>query len=364
MTDFNRKNKLTPLSDPEERLEYLKSLQAVHWYVLRLPATNRHCADELEGEVMRRASAGEPVFEFFAPTYVPVSRSGRGKASKQRRYLLYNYVFIHSSVHEIFQLRQRLPHYNLLPRKGEGPQARYPYITDAEMERFKWVAQAYANQVPVIETDLPMLSRGDRVRITAGQFAGLEATLVSYNGSSKKDIVVRVEDLLWVPLLHVEPGQYELISLNEKSKHLYFQLDLPRYWQGLHTALCHHYTDEVDEADKALAQEVVKHFINLQVDTDVTQAKRCCLLILAYTILGSEKEKSELLGFIEKVKPGITSVHARALLATTLYGCTDNYFYYTRAHEIIDEWAKEEKPKKNKAQLIKRLHDYDTWLKH
>ena len=108
MTASNHnKTRITELSDSPERLEYLKSLRDIHWYVLRLPATTRNCEAELSAEVERRKEIGEPTFDFFAPTYIPASSNDKKGGSRQRRYLLYNYVFIHSSVQDIFQLKKR-----------------------------------------------------------------------------------------------------------------------------------------------------------------------------------------------------------------------------------------------------------------
>ena len=355
--------KLSLLADSEDRLEYLKSLQEEHWYVLKLPATSKSCEAELDAEKMRRERAGEKSFDYFAPTYIPAP-SGNSGACKQKRYLLYNYVFIYSSVNEILQIKRRMPQLNFLPRKGEGPNARYPYVSDTEMERFRWIASAYANQVPMLDASVYQLTKGDRIRITKGQFAGVEATLVSYNGSKRKDIVVQVEDLLWVPLIHIEADQYELISLNEKSKHLYSQLDSPKYWNGLHVAMEHTLKGEVEEADKTIANEVVRMFKNLEVDTDITRSKRICLLLMAYTVLSKDKDKALLLEEVEALYPCVNAELAKAFMACTLYACTDNYFYWEQSHKIINQWIKEGKMKKSKEHLIKRLNDYDLWLGH
>jgi len=52
------------------------------------------------------------------------------------------------------------------------------------------------------------------------------------------------------------------------------------------------------------------------------------------------------------------------LLLVTLYGCTDSSLYQRMAHEVVDPWLDEPSPKKSKSVLIRRLRDYDGWLKH
>ncbi|MDB8990940.1 hypothetical protein PN601_19685, partial [Parabacteroides distasonis] len=60
----------------------------------------------------------------------------------------------------------------------------------------------------------------------------------------------------------------------------------------------------------------------------------------------------------------IKAGQSRALLLVTLYGCTDSSLYQRMAHEVVDPWLDEPSPKKSKSVLIRRLRDYDGWLKH
>ena len=78
---MNATKKLSLSSDSDERIEYLKSLQESHWYVLRFPATSKSCGAELEAERQRREAHGEKFFDYFAPTYIPV-QFGAKKISK------------------------------------------------------------------------------------------------------------------------------------------------------------------------------------------------------------------------------------------------------------------------------------------
>jgi hypothetical protein len=99
-------------------------------------------------------------------------------------------------------------------------------------------------------------------------------------------------------------------------------------------------------------------------DSDIMRSKLYALLLPAHTILGNREETEKLIGTLQSMLPLIKAEQSRALLLTTLYGCTNSCLYHTRAHEIIDKWRQEENPKKSKAQLIQRLDDYDRWLGH
>ena len=80
----------------------------------------------------RRKRRGETLFENFAPSYVEV-RKVDGKMVNTKRPLLFNYVFVRSSVEEIFQMKRTLPLYNFLPRVSSGGMTHFPYLSDSEM---------------------------------------------------------------------------------------------------------------------------------------------------------------------------------------------------------------------------------------
>lgn len=346
------------------QLESMKNSRVVRWYVMVLPPCHRGPAKGLQQELDRRIKNGEAPFEFFAPSYVEVKRVN-GQLVNTHRTLLFNYVFIHASENEIFRMKRQLPWYNFLPRIRDGKQEYYPFLTDTAMKNLQWVARSYANAVPVYVPESEKLRKGDRVRITEGQFKGVEASVVALPGAGKKEIMVSVENWMWVPLLHVLPGQYEVIALKTENKHVYTRLDNDHILTGLHEALQRYYSKEgVSEADRNLATRTLKEYGNLRMDTDVMRCKLYSILLPAYTILDMKEEAEQLIGIVQGMLPLIKAEQSLALILTTLYGCTDSSIYYDMAHKIIDPWRKEADLKKIKQQLIGRLTDYDNWLGH
>ena len=218
-----------------------RSQEAVRWYVLTLPTAvggrdNIYSSKGLDAELSRRKRCGEPLFEYFAPSYVEARKVG-GKMVNTRKPLLYNYVFIHASENEIFRLKRIMPLYNLLPRVSVGEHSYFPYLSDHEMETLRWMAESYSNELPVYVPDSGRLLKGDRVRITSGSFMGMEAEVVVQPGGGHKDVMVRILDCMWVPLFEVRQGEYELIELNTKGKHVYTHLDNDRLSEGMLKAL-------------------------------------------------------------------------------------------------------------------------------
>ncbi|UQT35613.1 hypothetical protein M5E82_08415 [Parabacteroides distasonis] len=100
-------------------------LKTVRWYVLTLPTTGVARRDRispaksLDAELSRREASWGDVVRVFRPSYVEV-RKVDGKMVNTKRPLLFNYVFIRSSVEEIFQMKRTLPLYNFLPRVSSG----------------------------------------------------------------------------------------------------------------------------------------------------------------------------------------------------------------------------------------------------
>lgn len=343
----------------------MRDIHVVRWYVMVLPSCHKGPAKGLQEELKRRSRNGELLFEYFAPSYVEVKKRDGGFV-ETRRPLLYNYVFVHASEYEIYRMKQWLPQYNFLPRIKDGKHEYHPYLSEDAMRNLQWIADSYSNVVPVYTPKSERLIKGDRIRITEGQFKGAEASVIIQPGAGKRDIMVCVENYMWIPLLRVHPGQYEVIALNDDGKHVYTRLENDRLLLKLHEALGRFYHQEggATEADRKLAAETVKQYGSLRMDSDIMRSKLYALLLPAHTILGNREEAEKLIGTLQSMLPLIKAEQSRALLLTTLYGCTNSCLYHTQAHEIIDKWRQEENPKKSKAQLIQRLDDYDRWLGH
>ena len=345
-------------------------LKAVRWYVLTLPTTGVARRDRispaksLDAELSRRKRRGETLFEYFAPSYVEVRKVG-GKLVNTRRPLLFNYVFVRSSVEEIFQMKRTLPLYNFLPRVSSGGMTHFPYLSVDEMGNLRWVAESYSNALPVYVPASDRLLKGARVRITSGYFTGREAEVVSQPGGGHKEVMARILDCMWVPLFEVKAGEYELIELNTKSKHVYTHLDNDRLSEGLHEAWGrYHASGSVCEEDRRLAGEVLRGYASLRAETDVMRCKLCALLLPTYKLSGDEEAFVRLHDTMRGLLPVVKAPQSRALLLVTLYGCTDNALYRRKSHELVDPRQVDPSPKKSKLSLIHRLGDYDRWLVH
>lgn len=359
---------LTPVSDPSEPiaapLSEVRNRHIVRWYVMVYPTSSRAMTEELDRELARRQRDNEPLFEYFAPILVEAKKIN-GRLVRTRRPLLYNYLFVHASECEIYRIKQRLPQYNLLPRvKDTKDTYHYPYLTDKAMRDLQWIARSYAEPVPVCTADPAWLVKGDRIRITGGRFAGIEAKVVTNTPSRHKEILVSIDNWMCVPLLKVEPGEYEVIELNAENPRYYSRLNNSKLLDRLHDALCRHLAGKGSPEDRAIAAEVLQEYGSLTLDSDVMRSKLHALLLQAYTILDETSKYESLFRAIQEMLPAVQAEQSRALLLVTLYGCTDNRLYYDQAHAVIDPWRAEESPKKSKAQLLRHLADFDRQFGH
>lgn len=339
-----------------------KDCNVVRWYVLVLPYRHHGSPSAgLQEELELREKNGETLFEYFAPSYMEV-KSLRGKMTKTSRPLLFNYVFVHASEKEIYKMKcGTLKRYNFLPRVREEDRQYYPYITDEVMENLRWVARAYDEVLPVYTPEPDKLMRGDRVRITDGQFMGIEATVMIQPGAGQKSVMVCVEDWLWVPLLHVKQGQYEVVALNESGKHIYTKLNNDRLFTKMHEAIMRHHSAEgVTDDDRRTAQEIINLFGCLEMPTPILRCKQYSLLLPAYLVLGKTDEMDTLLQKTDNILNGIKVEQAAVLLLTTLYGCTGHDCYRAQTSNIVNRWKEEDNPKKNKRIIIMFFENYET----
>ncbi len=102
--------------------------KAVRWYLMFFPFGKKGLKAGLDQELERRRCAGEPPFEYFAPTYAE-TKEVNGEIVTTQESLLYNYFFIHCSEDDLFILKRHQPQYSVLRRitRSDGSYY-YPYV--------------------------------------------------------------------------------------------------------------------------------------------------------------------------------------------------------------------------------------------
>ncbi len=340
-----------------------RNRKTVRWYLMIYPYGRKGLLQGLEREIARRLRNDEPPIEYFAPAYVE-AKEVNGRIVKTEKQLLYNYVFVHASENEIFKLKKYEDQYNLPRRETTSEEDYYyPYVSDETMQNLRWIAQSYSGILPVLTGDTSWLMKGDRVRITAGPFKGIEAQLFDNKKINSKEIIVMVDQWMSVPLLHIKDNEYKVIGLNGtvSEKGLIINDDLlPQF----HEILCRSYEGKTTDEEKTMVRGIIARYAGKEPESDIMRCKLYSLQLMASTILVDDEHKNKLISIINSLLPALTAEYAKALLLTTLYGCTDSSAWYRQAHALVDPWRSDPSPKKNKKQLIQRLADFDRILGH
>ncbi len=347
-----------PLPDRNRKVE--------RWYLMIFPFGKKGLTVGLEQELERRKLSGERQFEYFAPTYT-ATKEVDGKLVTTKESLLYNYFFIHCNENDLFVLKRHQPQYSVLRRvTNTDGSYYYPYVKDNVIKTLQWIARSYGGYIPLYLLDQTLLIKGDRIKITKGQFKGIEAQLVTNPKSTSSQIMVFVDNWMCVPLMNVRPTQYDVICINDikeepKGTH---GLDNQRLTQELHEALCRFHKGETTEDDTKLATETYRRYSDMKVDTPSLRCKLYSLLLPACTILGNREKTEGILKLAQVMMTKVKSELSLAMLVVTMYGCTDNVFYHEDAHRLTDGWAEESNLKKSKQLIVKHLEDYDSCLGH
>lgn len=335
----------------------------VRWYVLTLPPQHRGAVKGLQAEQQRRLQRGERALEIFAPTYEEVVRRG-SKYVKTRRPLLFNYVFVRASVRELYALKnENLSLFSFLRCVKGAEESYYPYLSEEAMRNLQWLAASYENCLPICAPQSVSLAKGDRVRIVAGQFKGVEATVEFQTGAGSKHVVVRVEDWLSVPLIQVQEHQYEVLELGGDNKRISAKLDNPRLTAKLHEALLRHHQGVLSEEDRQVAERALREYGQLHCSGEQA-AKVQGHLLVAYRVLGREEEFLTTLALLRgRLEEEGLRQQLRVQLLVTLYGCTNDYRLYEEAHSAA-AWHNPTTLKRGYREVYQRLCDFDRLFGH
>lgn len=139
--------------------------------------------------------------------YVPMQYEMRTRGERRRRMLvpaIHNLLFVRIDAATLRELKTTdLPIRYMMDRETRRPIV----IPDKQMEDFIRIVASGIEHVEVVDSQRVRFSEGDRVRVTAGPFCGVEGVYVRYKGHSK--VALSIGGLLtaltaYVPLDCVE----------------------------------------------------------------------------------------------------------------------------------------------------------------
>lgn len=187
------------LEEPMDTLPSSSQEIPRQWYAMR--ATYRR---ELEAmERLKSASLG---------CFIPMQyhfRLRHGRRVRELVPVVRNLLFVHACVSELRLVKSELPYLQYITDSRSHEKIIVP---DAQMRHFIAVAGTYSDQLLYFRPGEVNLSKGTRVRITGGEFAGREGVFVKVKGARDRRVVIAIEGVIAVALATIHPDLIEAVE--------------------------------------------------------------------------------------------------------------------------------------------------------
>lgn len=187
------------LEEPMDTLPSSSQEIPRQWYAMR--ATYRR---ELEAmERLKSASLG---------CFIPMQyhfRLRHGRRVRELVPVVRNLLFVHACVSELRLVKSELPYLQYITDSRSHEKIIVP---DAQMRHFIAVAGTYSDQLLYFRPSEVNLSKGTRVRITGGEFAGREGVFVKVKGARDRRVVIAIEGVIAVALATIHPDLIEAVE--------------------------------------------------------------------------------------------------------------------------------------------------------
>ena len=165
-----------------------------HWYVLLVAYRTELRIKELLRELGK--------VEAFVPMRRIRKRDKQGRFIYEEKVALNNYVFVHTSYKRLLQLRAEHPFkldFNFMLRdvyEGMKKVGRTPVIVPrSQMLNFIAIAGNQQERVQYLDAQKIDWKVGQRVRVVAGPFAGVEGVYLSTTRKHERRVVVQLEGI-------------------------------------------------------------------------------------------------------------------------------------------------------------------------
>ena len=177
--------------------------QRVAWYVMRVT-------------YQREIAAQEQLEEQGIETYVPLKRVRKlvkGRLIWRKEAALHNYIFVHSSIDKIQNIKTRdIPYLRYLMGTDPDGERRPQYVRDEHMANFIAITSQETEKIKYLEPDFIDLKVGDRVKVLEGPFKGLEGVYMRTSGRHEKRVVVKILGIAAVATPALKSASVEKIT--------------------------------------------------------------------------------------------------------------------------------------------------------
>jgi transcription antitermination factor NusG len=143
--------------------------------------------------------------------FIPMRYELRTVRQRKKRELvpaIHNLLFVYSTQRNIQEIKLTVPYFQYMMDRCTG---RKIIIPEEQMRRFMAVAGTYNEGLIFFKPEDMNLSKGQRVRITGGEFEGQEGTFVKLRGVRDKRVVIAIEGVVAVAMATINPELIELV---------------------------------------------------------------------------------------------------------------------------------------------------------
>ena len=187
----------TPFSEIIPEMEADKESEI--WYAMR--ATYRREPDAMR--LLEKEKMG-----CFVPMQYKVSIR-KGRKVRALVPVVHNLLFVHARPSDVKRVKSQVSYLQYITDTRSG---RKIIIPDSEMQRFIAVAGTYNDHLLYFQPDELNLSKGTKVRVIGGDFAGQEGIFLKVKGARDRRVVVEIQGVIAVAMATIHPDLIEVIK--------------------------------------------------------------------------------------------------------------------------------------------------------
>lgn len=177
-------NEQTQKSDSEN--QKVPTLDQSAWYVLRVT-------------YQREMQAHLKLMDMGIESYVPTQRKKvvrGGRISYRTVSALHNYIFVRATLGQIKHIKELyIPYLRFMMGHDERGTKCPQCVPEDQMRHFIAITGSEGEMIKYLDPETIDLTKGDRVRILAGPFEGVEGTFMKISAKNEKRVVVKIEGI-------------------------------------------------------------------------------------------------------------------------------------------------------------------------
>ncbi|MBO4803322.1 MAG: hypothetical protein J5503_02130 [Muribaculaceae bacterium] len=317
----------------------MKAENLKQWYVLSARDGINDLEEQFERLSRARIRRGNTPVEYFMPTCVEMSTLF-GTARMRRRKLLGNYIFVRDTYKNILEAKQVVESMWLLPHPDrKDGEHEFMTISDHEMDLFKAVARAYANELPCYPIGMVDLEEGDKVEIIGGDFDGMRGTLQCSQGRNGGKVLMAIGNLFVIATPDIKPQYIRILEFGKGNRHPYrqFEAHLPRAIQALRHKYLNN-TGGLTTEDLAAMSVFKGRYEALRPATINLASQHATLMLMSCAALEDHENTRQWLNYCRELLLKVKSETQRAWQLAFMFAATGEARLRQDALSIVSTW--------------------------